>query len=109
MDWVDLSLLRRGSRVHFLLAWALCVLALLLAAATWLPGPNGVPFGAVGFLFIAIFPVVGAALLLALFSEGGRAMGGLVVLVAAAPEVTLRGTTGAGSGSRSGRAARPPA
>ncbi|MFD6327375.1 hypothetical protein ACFWOL_32145 [Streptomyces sp. NPDC058442] len=72
MDQVKLSGLRCGSRIHFLLAWVLCVLALLLTAATWLPGPNRVPFAAVGFVFVAIFPVFGAALLRALFSEGGR-------------------------------------
>ncbi|GAA3840039.1 hypothetical protein [Streptomyces chiangmaiensis] len=72
MARVRLSGLRGGSRVHFLLAWVLCVLALLLTAATWLPGPNKVPFAAVGFVFVAIFPVFGAALLRALISDGGR-------------------------------------
>ncbi|MFB7115520.1 hypothetical protein [Streptomyces sp. NPDC056291] len=71
MDRVKPSCMQWGSRVHFLLAWVLCVFALLLTAATWLPGPNRVPFAAVVFLFVAIFPVFGAALLRALFSKSG--------------------------------------
>ncbi|MFJ1653232.1 hypothetical protein ACIOC2_17925 [Streptomyces sp. NPDC088337] len=74
MDRIKLSGLRWGSRVHFLLAWVLCVLALLLAAATWLPGPNRVPFAAVVFLCVAIFPVFGAAGLRAMGSEGRSAL-----------------------------------
>ncbi|WP_344393819.1 hypothetical protein [Streptomyces vastus] len=41
--------------------WALCVLALLLAAATWVPGPTKVAFAAVGVVFVAIFPVIGTS------------------------------------------------
>ena len=66
--------LSRGGRVHFALAWALCAVALLLVAATWLPGPNTVPFGAVGVVFVAIFPVFGVALVRTLLSEGGRSL-----------------------------------
>ncbi|MEU9207721.1 hypothetical protein AB0D27_07125 [Streptomyces sp. NPDC048415] len=74
MDRFELSSPTRVSRMHFVLAWALCVLALLLTTATWLPGPNQVPFAAVGVVFVAIFPVFGAALVRALFSEGGRTL-----------------------------------
>ncbi|KAB1139050.1 hypothetical protein F7R91_41300 [Streptomyces luteolifulvus] len=66
--------LSRAGRIHFVLAWVLCVAALLLVAATWLPGPSKVPFGAVGVVFVAIFPVVGVALVRVLFSEGGRSL-----------------------------------
>ncbi|MFB7116214.1 hypothetical protein [Streptomyces sp. NPDC056291] len=76
MDRVKLSGLRWGSRVHFLLAWVLCVFALLLTAATWLPGPNRGPFAAVVFVFVAIFPVFGAAMLRAMACEGGSALMG---------------------------------
>ncbi|GGX87026.1 hypothetical protein GCM10010510_35250 [Streptomyces anandii JCM 4720] len=72
MGWGELSGLRRGSRVHFVLAWVLCVLALLLKAVTWLPGPSRVPFVAVGALFVAVFPVVIGAMVRTFFSEGGR-------------------------------------
>ncbi|MGW1892568.1 hypothetical protein ACWCP6_20375 [Streptomyces sp. NPDC002004] len=74
MDRVELSGLSRTGRVHVVLAWALCVLSLLLAAATWLPGPDSVPFAAVGAVLVAVFPVFGAALPRALFSEGARAL-----------------------------------
>lgn len=74
MGWGELSGLRRGSRIHFVLTWTLCVLALLLTAATLLPGPNRVPFAAVGVVFVAVFPVVIAALLRAMFSEGGQTL-----------------------------------
>lgn len=74
MDQVELSRLPRVDRVHFALAWVLSVLSLLLATATLLPGPNKVPFGAVGVVFVAIFPVFGVGLLRVLFSEGGRSL-----------------------------------
>ncbi|MER6981025.1 hypothetical protein [Streptomyces carpinensis] len=74
MDPVTFSGLSRISRVHFFLAWALCALAILLVAATWLPGPNKVSSAAVGTVFVSCFPVFGFALLRAAFSEGGRTL-----------------------------------
>lgn len=74
MDRLVLSGLPRASRVHFVLAWALCVLSLLLAAVTWLPGADQVPSAAVGAALVAVFPVFGVALLRALLSESGRAL-----------------------------------
>ncbi|PWI14419.1 hypothetical protein DI272_09810 [Streptomyces sp. Act143] len=74
MNQMGLAGLSRVGRVHFVMAWVLCVAALLLVVATWLPGPRKVPFGAVGVVFVAIFPVVGVALASVLFSEGGRSL-----------------------------------
>ncbi|MEU0273504.1 hypothetical protein [Streptomyces sp. NPDC006307] len=74
MNRVELSGLPRAHRVHFVLAWALCALAVLLTAATWLPGPSKVPFAAVGVVLVSIFPLFGAALLRILISEGGRTL-----------------------------------
>ncbi|MGW0995600.1 hypothetical protein [Streptomyces sp. NPDC002520] len=76
MDRVGLSELSPAGRVHFVLGWALCTLSLLLAAATWLPGADKVPFAAVGAVFGTAFPVFGIALLRAMFSAGGRTLFG---------------------------------
>ncbi|MFF7794014.1 hypothetical protein [Streptomyces sp. NPDC007991] len=48
----------------------LCVLALLLTAATWLPGPNKVPNSARMLQFIRNLPTGLAALLLAMATGG---------------------------------------
>ncbi|WP_405956610.1 hypothetical protein [Streptomyces phaeochromogenes] len=75
MKKTGLCELPRAARAHFIVAWVLCVVALLLTAATWLPGPGKVPLSAVvGVVFVAIFPVFGVALLRTLFSEGGRSL-----------------------------------
>jgi hypothetical protein len=74
MDRRELSGLPRASRAHLILAWTLSAASLLLAGATWLPGPTKVSFAAVGVVFVAIFPVFGAALLRAMFSERGRVL-----------------------------------
>jgi hypothetical protein len=76
MNRVGLSELSPAGRVHFVLAWVMCSLSLLLVAATWLPGADKLPFSAVGALFIAAFPVFGVALLRAMFSAGGRTLFG---------------------------------
>ncbi|MFF3558815.1 hypothetical protein ACFYXS_02055 [Streptomyces sp. NPDC002574] len=69
--WRSLGL-ERGRLVHFLLACALCVVALLLTAATWLPGPHLVPHAVAMVLLLLVFPVCGTAFVRAL-SSGGAA------------------------------------
>ncbi|MDX3074516.1 hypothetical protein ACIP98_15495 [Streptomyces sp. NPDC088354] len=70
MDLWALLGLERGRLVHFLLAGALCVLSLLLTAATWLPGPRLVPHAVAMAVLLLVFPVCGAAFVRALTSGG---------------------------------------
>ncbi|MEU6342854.1 hypothetical protein ABZ883_18165 [Streptomyces sp. NPDC046977] len=68
--WGSLGL-ERGRLAHFLLACALCVLALLLTAATWLPGPDRLPRGVPLALLLAVLLVFAAAVVRSRFSAGG--------------------------------------
>ncbi len=62
------------SRVHFVLAWGLCVAGLLITLVSWLPGPGKVPTTAAVAVFAAAIPVFGAALLRSIFSERARTL-----------------------------------
>ncbi|MEU3950181.1 hypothetical protein [Streptomyces sp. NPDC029526] len=62
------------SRVHFVLAWCLSVAAMLITVVAWLPGPSRVPIWGEGAVFVAAFPVFGAAILRAVSSPRARTL-----------------------------------
>ena len=68
--------LRRGDRVHFVPAPALCGAALLCMASTWLPGGYTVPEWLVAGLFVAVFPVLLVELVRCLVNGVGAGPGG---------------------------------
>ncbi|CAL9498013.1 hypothetical protein [Streptomyces sp. enrichment culture] len=77
MDWGGLVpgvRLSRVSRVHFVLAWCLSVAAMLITVVAWLPGPSRVPTWAEVAVFVAAFPVYGAAVLRAVSSPRARTL-----------------------------------